>query len=87
MNSAQAVQTMKAVAKTVRTIGKKAVAKKSAVKAIPSEKYSSKADHARAILEANKNADRKTVLELFQSKVGLTVAGSATYYYNLTKKK
>ncbi len=55
-----------------------------------SQNENSKAAKAKAIYEAmladDNQYSRKDVLARFKAEAGLTDAGAATYYYNLTKK-
>lgn len=46
----------------------------------------SKAEKALAIWKDNKDKPRQELLKLFQTKAGLTVAGSNTYLANIQKK-
>lgn len=45
-----------------------------------------KAQLAREYFDANKNLTRKEIIQYFQTTIGLTKAGSNTYYQNLKKK-
>jgi hypothetical protein len=52
----------------------------------PAEGFATKAEHARHII-ANRTADdnRQSLIRKLIDDVGLTPAGAATYYYNLTR--